>query len=154
VTSDTWRTRLRAGGHRVTPQREAVLRAVQELSHPCADSIHAYLVRDEPGLSLSTVYRNLTVLQDLGIITHAHVGPGAPVYHVASAEPHIHLSCLSCGAVASVPAATAQPFADAVAATTGFQVDTTHAAVYGVCASCRHQRPKEESSLLNTARKR
>lgn len=139
MTEDAWRTRLRAGGHRITPQREAVLRAVHELAHPTADSIHAHLVRADPGLSLSTVYRNLTVLQELGVITHAHIGSGAPAYHLADSDPHIHLSCLHCGVVVSVPAAAAHPFARTVSAATGFHIDATHAAVYGVCATCRHE---------------
>jgi Fur family ferric uptake transcriptional regulator len=136
VTEDAWRARLRAGGHRVTPQREAVLQAVQDLAHPTAESIHAHLARLEPGLSLSTVYRNLTVLQELEVITHAHIGSGAPVYHLAEVDPHIHLSCIRCGTVASVPGSTAGPFAADVHALTGFRVDATHSAVYGICAAC------------------
>lgn len=136
VAEDAWRARLRAGGHRITPQREAVLRAVHELAHPTAESIHAHLVQAEPGLNLSTVYRNLTVLQELDVITHAHIGSGAPVYHLAGTDPHIHLSCLRCGTVASVPGTAADPFATAVHAATGFHIDATHSAVYGVCAQC------------------
>jgi Fur family ferric uptake transcriptional regulator len=119
---------------------------VQELAHPTADSIHAHLVRAEPGLSLSTVYRNLTVLQELGVITHAHIGSGAPVYHLAGTEPHIHLSCLQCGTVVSVATAAAQPFADAISGTTGFTIDASHAAVYGVCAGCRRGSEEAHSS--------
>lgn len=136
MTEEAWRVRLRAGGHRITPQREAVLRAVHDLPHPTAESIHAHLAAFEPGLSLSTVYRNLAVLQELDVITHAHIGSGPPVYHLAGTAPHIHLSCLRCGSVTSVPATAAHPFAADVAERTGFQVDPSHSAVYGICAQC------------------
>lgn len=136
MTEEAWRSRLRAGGHRITPQREAVLQAVHDLPHPTAESIHAHLVRSEPGLSLSTVYRNLAVLQELDVITHAHIGSGAPVYHLSGTAPHVHLSCLRCGAVASVPATSAEAFATEVAVETGFRIDATHSAVYGICARC------------------
>ena len=136
MAEEAWRSRLRAGGHRITPQREAVLQAVHDLPHPTAESIHAHLAQSEPGLSLSTVYRNLAVLQELDVITHAHFGSGAPVYHLAGTDPHLHLSCLRCGTVASVPGAAAEPFATAVAAATGFRIDPTHSAVYGICERC------------------
>ena len=85
------------------PSARPCCRRSRILRIPTAESIHAHLVQVDPGLSLSTVYRNLTVLQELEVITHAHIGSGAPVYHLAETDPHVHLSCLRCGAVASVP---------------------------------------------------
>lgn len=136
MTGESWRDRLRAEGHRVTPQREAILQAVSELSHPTAESVHHHLQRAEPALNLSTVYRTLAVLSDLGVVTHAHIGAGPPVYHLADEPPHIHLSCLSCHRVFSIPVTVAAGFADTVQQETGFTVDPTHAAVYGRCADC------------------
>lgn len=136
MTDEAWRDELRSRGHRVTPQREAVLRAVRDLPHPTAESVHARLARTEPGLSLSTVYRTLAVLQDLGVVVHSHIGAGPPVYHLAEDPPHVHLSCLTCGEVTSVPVDAAAGFADEVGARTGFRLDPTHSAVYGICAGC------------------
>lgn len=131
-----WTLALRSSGHRVTSQRLAILSALSASRHPTAESLHDQLQAQEPTLSLSTVYRNLAVLQDVGLVTHAHVGAGGPVYHLASEPAHIHLSCLRCGSVTSVVAATARAFADRVAAETWFQIDPGHSAVYGVCGSC------------------
>ncbi|MFN8125197.1 MAG: Fur family transcriptional regulator [Candidatus Nanopelagicales bacterium] len=135
MTEEAWRARLRARGHRITPQREAVARAVAELPHASAESVHAHLRSDDPDLSLSTVYRNLTVLQELGVIEHTHLGTTS-VYHLVGEDPHIHLSCLRCHAVRSVPADVADDFAAQVAELTGFQLDATHSAVHGLCAEC------------------
>ncbi len=113
-----------------------MLEAVRGQSHPTAESIHESLQASDPGLSLSTVYRNLTVLQEAGVITHAHFGSGPPVYHLAGTSPHIHLSCLDCGSVTSVETSAADGFAEAVDAESGFRIDPTHSAVYGLCATC------------------
>ena len=49
----------------------------------------------------STVYRNLELLERLGLVWHTHLGKGAPVYHAAE-HPHLHVVCQSCGEIASV----------------------------------------------------
>lgn len=132
-----WEQALRERGHRVTAPRLAILLALTVAKHPTAESIHEHLRDSQPTVNLSTVYRNLAVLQDAGLVTHAHVGSGAPVYHLAEEADHIHLSCLNCGRVTSVPAATAEQFADRVAADTGFAIEPGHSAVYGWCGDCR-----------------
>lgn len=110
-------------------------RAVAELPHASAESVHAHLRGTDPDLSLSTVYRTLAVLQDLGVIVHTHLG-GASVYHLAGADPHIHLSCLSCDRVTSVGIDAAADFSQEVVSRTGFRVDPTHSAVHGLCSEC------------------
>lgn len=137
MVQPTWQERLRAGGHRITPQRASILAAVAELEHPTPESILQHLKPSEPTLNASTVYRTLAVLQDLGLITHAHIGSGSPVYHLADTPPHIHLSCLSCGAVESLPVPAGATFAAEVESVNGFRIDPTHSAIFGVCARCR-----------------
>lgn len=132
-----WELALRERGHRVTAPRLAILRALTTARHPTAESIHELLRGSQPSVNLSTVYRNLAVLQDAGLVTHTHVGAGAPVYHLAEEADHIHLSCLNCGRVSSVPAAAAEQFARRVAADTGFAIEPGHSAVYGWCSDCR-----------------
>ena len=132
-----WERALRERGHRVTAPRLAILQALMTAKHPTAESIHEKLRGSQPSVNLSTVYRNLAVLQEAGIVTHTHVGSGAPVYHLAEEADHIHLSCLNCGRVSSVPAAAAEEFASRVAADTGFTIEPGHSAVYGWCGGCR-----------------
>ena len=134
-----WEATLRAKGHRVTAQRLAILRAVADERHPTAESIYETLRDSKPPLNLSTVYRNLAVLQQAGLITHAHIDAGSPVYHLAEEPSHIHLSCLTCGAVTSAEPETAAAFAQRVLVDTGFVIDPGHSAVYGRCPEC-HER--------------
>jgi len=135
VTQD-WEERLRERGYRVTPQRQLVLQAVERLRHGTPEEILAEVQHTAAGVNLSTVYRNLDVLADVGLVTHAHIGHGAPTYHAVDDDPHIHLVCDGCGAVVSAPAAAAAQFVDALVSEYGFQPDVTHAAIHGRCREC------------------
>jgi Fur family ferric uptake transcriptional regulator len=135
-----WEATLRSRGYRITAQRLAILHTIATSRHPTAESIFDHLRHSEPALNLSTVYRNLAVLQEVGLVTHAHFGSGAPIYHLADEPPHIHLSCLRCGRVTSVGPDTAAAFARRVLADTGFVIDTSHSAVHGLCRECSTSR--------------
>ena len=134
--------RLRARGLRLTAQRQRVLAAVTALEHATPESIGARL-RDEAGPEgsapdTSTVYRNLELLERLGLVWHTHLGKGAPVYHVAE-HPHLHVVCSLCGEVSSVDPAILDDAAERLAAQHGFTVDVGHVALTGTCRAC-HER--------------
>ena len=93
---------LREKGLRLTPQRELVLTAVRELGHATPEEVADKVRQTHPGINLSTVYRTLEVLEQVGLVTHAHIGHGAPTYHVVDDTPHIHLVCSRCRKVESI----------------------------------------------------
>lgn len=128
---------LRARGKRLTSGRVRVLEAVRASGHASAERIAEVLATDGgPPLSLSTVYRSLDALQELGLVGHTHVDHRAPDYHLASHATHVHLACRGCGGVEEVEARVGEAFGAAVLADTGFRVDLTHAAVHGLCRAC------------------
>ena len=90
---------LRAKGYRLTPQRQLVLQAVTELGHATPDDVHAWVAERDLAVNLSTVYRTLELLENLGFVTHTHLSHGAPTYHPASDHQHAHLVCHDCGRV-------------------------------------------------------
>jgi Fur family transcriptional regulator, ferric uptake regulator len=140
--------RLRARGLRLTPQRERVLAAVAALEHATPEAIGARL-REEagPGGSApdtSTVYRNLELLERLGLVWHTHLGKGAPIYHAAE-HPHLHVVCSSCGAVESAEPDLLDSAAERLAAQLGFTVDVGHVALSGTCRTCRERAGSEPS---------
>jgi Fur family ferric uptake transcriptional regulator len=139
--------RLRSRGLRLTPQRQRVLAAVTALEHATPESIGARL-REEAGPGgaapdTSTVYRNLELLERLGLVWHTHLGKGAPVYHVAE-HPHLHVVCSSCGEVSSVDPAILHGAAERLAAEHGFTVDVGHVALTGTCRACRERAGEEK----------
>jgi Fur family ferric uptake transcriptional regulator len=136
VANAEWEQRLRAGGYRITPQRQLVLEAVESLRHGTPEELLAEVQRTATGVNLSTIYRSLEVLEEVGLVTHAHIGHGAPTYHAVDDHVHIHLVCDSCGTVRSIGASIAEPFLDLVRDRTGFVTDISHVALHGRCADC------------------
>jgi Fe2+ or Zn2+ uptake regulation protein len=96
--------RLRAGGRKVTPQREAVFRVLAgNEGHPTAETVHAAVIAELPMVSLRTVYQVLNDLTDLGEIQAIDVGTGSARFD-PNVAPHHHLVCTVCGRVRDVPA--------------------------------------------------
>src|SRR5580698_10008688 len=103
-----WDEELRARGYRVTPQRQLVLEAVTKLEHGTPEEICATVQQTARGVNISTIYRALELLEQLGLVTHTHLGHGAPRYHLAAEAKHVHLVCQQCEQVTQVePAAVA-----------------------------------------------
>jgi Fur family ferric uptake transcriptional regulator len=127
---------LRRRGLRLTAQREVVFAAVNELRHATPEQILNAVAEEMPGITLSTVYRVLDVLEQLGLVTHAHMGHAPMTYHAVDEHRHMHVVCEGCGAIESVDAATAEEFARTLSDVTGYDVDVTHMAIAGCCRSC------------------
>jgi Fur family ferric uptake transcriptional regulator len=127
---------LRAKGLRLTAQRQLVLEAVHELGHATPDQVHAKVSKVAAGVNITTVYRTLELLEELGLVTHAHLSHGAPTYHTVSEVQHVHLVCQACGGVTEVSSGTLAPLAQALDAEHGFLIDIGHVALFGVCAGC------------------
>lgn len=136
---EPWERKLRSEGFRITPQRQLVLDAVNALRHGTPDEILAEVQRHATGVNLSTIYRALEVLEQVGLVTHAHIGHGAPTYHAVDSETHIHLACDACGSVTSITADVMEPLVRGLRADQGFEVDVSHVAFHGRCRACVEQ---------------
>ena len=101
---------LREKGLRLTPQRELVLAAVRELGHATPEEVSDKVKLTHPGINLSTVYRNLETLENVGLVQHTHLGHGGATYHAAEELTHLHLVCGKFGDVGDAPITTAAPF--------------------------------------------
>jgi Fur family ferric uptake transcriptional regulator len=136
VETADWKTDLRQRGYRLTPQRQLVLEAVDTLEHATPDDILCEVRKTAAGVNVSTVYRTLELLEELGLVTHAHLGHGAPTYHLARRHHHLHLVCRDCDAVIEADASVAAPFTATLRETFGFETDLKHFAIFGRCADC------------------
>ncbi|MER5974619.1 transcriptional repressor [Streptomyces sp. NPDC002055] len=135
VTTD-WQSDLRKRGYRLTPQRQLVLEAVDRLEHATPDDILTEVRRTAGGVNISTVYRTLELLEELGLVSHAHLGHGAPTYHLADRHHHLHLVCRDCGDVIEADVSVASGFTAQLRDTFGFDTDLKHFAIFGRCAGC------------------
>lgn len=131
-----WQARLRQSGHRLTPQRELVLAAVEKLGHATPDAVYAEVRTHSSAINLSTVYRTLELLDELGLIHHAHLSDRAPTYHSTTGHEHSHLVCRHCHAVISVGREEMEKALAPLAARHGFAPDYGHLTVFGTCAEC------------------
>jgi len=127
---------LRSRGLRATPPRRFVLDALERLGHGTPDQVWEQVQAVAPSLSPSTVYRTLELLEELGVVTHTHLGHGAPSYHLATHADHIHLVCRRCGDVQAADVRRAHQLADEVLARYGFVTDLGHLSLDGLCAAC------------------
>ncbi|TKK90876.1 transcriptional repressor [Herbidospora galbida] len=135
--TDTWHDELRARGYRVTPQRQLVLEAVSALTHATPEEICAKVQETARGVNISTVYRTLELLEELGLVTHTHLGHGAPTYHLAADADHVHLVCRSCGQIIEAPPELVGDMVARLDQDMGFQTDVHHLTIFGRCRDCR-----------------
>jgi Fur family ferric uptake transcriptional regulator len=139
--SQTWDDTLRASGYRVTPQRQLVLEAVTRLEHATPEEIYAQVKQTAVGVNVSTVYRTLELLEQIGLVTHTHLGHGAHRYHLAAEAQHVHLVCRNCGAILQLDPAIVGSLVTSLEAEYGFETDVGHLTVFGTCAECRAVKP-------------
>jgi Fur family transcriptional regulator, ferric uptake regulator len=148
---------LRDQHERVTRARQAVIEVLDGTQeHLAAEEIVARAEASAPGVHRATVYRALSTLGELGLVTHTHVGGSATVYHLAVPEPidqagsapHAHVQCTNCQAVIDIPVDVLDSLISRVDREVGFQVEPHHAALLGLCADCRR------SSLPESGHKR
>ena len=84
---------------RLTAQRQVILEELSKVtSHPTANEVYDMVRRRLPRIGLGTVYRNLELMADVGVILKLEVG-GTQKRFDATVEPHYHVRCTSCGKV-------------------------------------------------------
>jgi len=136
MTSQDWREKLRGSGYRLTPQRELILDAVDRLGHATPDEVLAEVRKQSTAINVSTVYRTLEVLEELGLVRHAHLSDRAPTYHSVRDHEHFHLVCRNCHKVQSVDPDVLQPLVTRLRDDHGFEPDVGHLTVHGTCHDC------------------
>lgn len=128
---------LRGAGHRLTPQRTLILSTLLERGgHLTAEEIHAHARKQYPFLNLSTVYRTLDVLKEVGLVAETDLGSGRRQFELLGAGEHHHLVCEQCGQIIQIDGAILQPLRGQLAAQHGFEARLDHFAIFGVCREC------------------
>src|SRR5579875_598656 len=129
---------LHARGSRVTPQRQLVIEQVLATrGHIVPEAIYLEVSRRFPSINRSTVYRTLQLLEQMGLISHAHVEEGSTRYHRAEEPAHMHLVCHSCGAIQEIEdLSVGEPLRQSLHERYGFESDLTHLAIAGRCRAC------------------
>jgi Fur family ferric uptake transcriptional regulator len=132
---------LRATGKRITRQRRLVLHILAEArGHLDASEIYERGRRRDVHLSLSTVYRALSVLKETGVVRELRLDDKHHHYELDGKDEHSHLVCLMCGRVIEVDSTAFAGAAMAAGEVHGFEIASAHVELSGYCADCRPQR--------------
>jgi len=128
-------------GQRITSQRKLLLDLLrQSEGHPDAEALYMLAKEHEPRISLSTVYRNLSLFKELGLIEEHHFAAEHHHYEVKSGKEHHHLVCLGCGKVIEFESKLTGKMQEQVSRDTGFHVVSTEVNFEGYCDQCRSKR--------------
>lgn len=115
----------------MTPQRRQVLDAVRALEHATPEQISAAV----PDVDVTTVYRTVELLEELGLLRHTHLGHGPASFRLAE-DQHVHVVCHDCGQVIDVPPNLIDGLDERLRSERGFVLDRSHFTVFGTCANC------------------
>ncbi len=117
-------------------QRERILALLKETtSHPTADWIYAQLKPEFPSLSLGTVYRNLTILAEQGLVKKIQSGSTFDRFE-ARINHHYHLICTQCDTISDLELPIYKEINDRASRMTDFQIQDHRIDFYGLCSSC------------------
>ena len=130
-------SKLSEQGYRLTPQRMMILSAIENSDdHISAEEIYAQVLTKYPHVNISTVYRTLELLKQLGLVTETDLGGGRVRYHPADKGHHHHLVCTECGAIIDLDESLLASLESTLLREYKFSADLRHLAVFGRCANC------------------
>ena len=118
-------------------KRNAILSCLRTTDcHPSAEMVHEMLRDEHPDISLATVYRNLALFKQQGLIQSVATVNGTERFD-ANIEPHVHFICTSCTAVTDLPQVTVpQELCTIVENATGGMVTECNLTFTGKCQAC------------------
>ncbi|MFC7442451.1 peroxide-responsive transcriptional repressor PerR [Laceyella putida] len=128
---------LKGIGVRMTPQRHAILNYLySSMGHPTADEIYKALEGDFPNMSVATVYNNLRVFKEAGLVRELTYGDASSRFD-ANMMDHYHVICRDCGKITDFDHPPLFLVEQKAAQSTGYQVESHRMEFYGICPDCQ-----------------
>jgi len=122
---------------RMTTQRRVILEELQKVdTHPTADRVYEMVRKRLPRISLATVYRNLELLADRGLIQKYELG-GSQRRFDGNPGNHYHLRCVRCGKLDDAPISPVSAIEDSLRETTEYEIVGHRLEFLGICPACR-----------------
>ena len=119
-------------------QRELILNEVMNSHlHPTADSIYTNLKKDNPGLSLGTVYRNLTQLTEHGFIAKLSISNQSDRFD-RNIKPHAHLICEKCNNIFDIESNSINKFVNSLSDKENIEISNYDIILKGTCTKCKN----------------
>jgi Fur family ferric uptake transcriptional regulator len=122
---------------RMTRQRQVILEELRKVSsHPTADEVYDMVRRRLPRVSLGTVYRNLEMLSERGMIQRLELG-GTRRRFDGNAREHYHVRCISCGRLEDAPVESVAAVEEALRGATDYEILGHRLEFIGLCPQCK-----------------
>ena len=105
--------------------------------HPTADAVYMSIREEFPNISLGTVYRNLSLLEEIGEIIKISTGVG-PDHYDYNTAPHYHFICRGCGRVMDIDLDFADELMTQVQESTDLAIESCSVSFTGLCPDCEN----------------
>ncbi len=123
---------------RKSRQKETILKVLRKTTtHPDAEWIYRQVRKEIPNVSLGTIYRNLKVLKDAGVIRSVCASSGVEHFDARTGE-HDHFRCSRCGRIFDLEVRSSRASEKKIADSTGFKIAGHSLEFSGLCRECQN----------------
>ena len=127
---------------RLTTQRQIILEELGKVkTHPTANEVYDMVRKRLPRIGLGTVYRNLELMAESGIILKLEVG-GTQKRFDATTDLHYHIRCIDCGKVDDIEIPVQNQINESASENTAYEVLGHHIEFTGTCDGCKGEMEK------------
>ena len=128
---------LKESGLKATFQRMNILESIEAQGHMSIDAMYENVVKTHPSLSLATVYKNIILMVEKGVLVEVPITGQKAKYELVK-EDHIHLVCTACGEVEDKPHnSSADALFSSMTKNENFALSKQQINLYGVCSHCQ-----------------
>ena len=138
IRLETMIQKMREKGCRITPQRIAILKVLSvSEGHPSVERIYEQVKQEFPTTSLATVYKNVSMLKDLGEVLELSFGIESSRYDGNKPKSHPHLICTDCKKIIDPDLASLNDVSMELTSETGFKITNHRLDFFGICPDCQ-----------------
>jgi Fur family transcriptional regulator, peroxide stress response regulator len=138
IRLETMIQKMREKGLRITPQRIAILRVLSKSKgHPSVESIYEQVKINFPTTSVATVYKNVSMLKELGEVLELSFGSESSRYDGNKPDPHPHLICTRCKKIIDPDLDSLKDVSRELVSETGFRITSHRLDFFGICPECQ-----------------
>ena len=132
--------------HHVTAQRQLLLQLIRGASgHIDAKELYWRATREDESISLATVYRNLHLFKELGLVDERRLGQVRCYYEIKQTPEHQHLVCRGCGKIIEFESPLIRKLVDKVQRDHRFSVTKAELCLEGYCEQCKEKSAPTDS---------
>ena len=129
---------------RLTTQRQVILEELTKVkTHPTANELYDMVRKRLPRIGLGTVYRNLELMAENGMILKIEVG-GSQKRFDATTDTHYHIRCSQCGRVDDIDMPVITDLVKEASSTSSYQIIGHHIEFTGICSECQKLHAEDE----------